>query len=219
MAKILKENLNTKAYTALKQMIARYSFKPGERINVEQITKELGVSRTPVWEAVRRLEQEGLVVNVPNRGVFMYALTLQEALDLIAVRETLEGMAARLAAEHIDDKTLSKLEKILERQRKIVERQDLSAYAQTDADFHELIYESTGNSVLSEMLRTIHHKIRPISLNSSNFIQNFYEDHIGMVAALKAHDSQRAEEVFRRHTQDIMSIIRGREMTFIRPGH
>ena len=115
LAKIKQENLNTKVYAALKQMITNYRFKPGERINVEQITKELGISRTPVWEAIRRLEHEGLVFNSPNKGVFMYTLSKEEALDLIAVRETLESMAARLVAERIDEKTLAKLDDALEK--------------------------------------------------------------------------------------------------------
>ena len=155
MAKIKRENLNTKVYSALKQMITNYRFKPGERINVEQITKELGVSRTPIWEAIRRLEHEGLVFNSPNKGVFMYTLSKEEALDLIAVRETLESMAARLAAERIDEKTLAKLDDALEKQKQIVENNDMLAYSRADTDFHTLIHSTTGNAFLCEMLENI----------------------------------------------------------------
>jgi DNA-binding GntR family transcriptional regulator len=217
MAKIERESLSTQVYSALKQMITGYRFQPGSRINVEQIAKELGVSRTPVWEAVRRLEQEGLVVNVPNKGVFMYTLTQEEALDLIAVRETLEGMAARLAAEKVDEKTLLKLEKCIKRQKRIVENEDLVAYSRADSDFHTLIYEATGNPYLCELLRSIHSKIRPISMHVGHFIEKFYEDHQRIMKALKAHDAREAEQCFRRHTQDIMEIIRSGELTFIRP--
>lgn len=218
MAKIERESLSTRVYSALKQMIASYRFQPGARINVEQIAKELGVSRTPVWEAVRRLEQEGLVVNAPNKGVFMYTLTQEEALDLIAVRETLEGMAARLAAERIDEKTLARLDKCMQRQKRVVENEDLAAYSQSDSDFHALIYEATGNPYLCELLRGIHNKIRPISMHAGHFIQGFYDDHRGIMEALKAHDPGKAEAWARRHTQDIMGIIRSGELAFIRPG-
>ena len=82
MPKINRTVLSTKVYAALKEMIADYRFKPGARLNVEKISKELEVSRTPVWEAVRRLQQEGLLENIPYRGVFMVEMTLDRALEL-----------------------------------------------------------------------------------------------------------------------------------------
>jgi DNA-binding GntR family transcriptional regulator len=218
VAKIKRENLNTKVYSALKQMITNHRFEPGERINVEQITKELGVSRTPIWEAIRRLEHEGLVVNSPNKGVFMYTLSMEEALDLIAVRGTLESMAARLAAERIDEKMLAKLNKALEKQKKIVENKDMLAYSNADTDFHALIYATTGNVFLCEMLDNIFSKLRPVAMHIGDFIQTFYEDHIAILNALKTHDPKKVQEQFRRHSKNIMNIIRSGELTYIRPG-
>ena len=75
VAKLQREKLSNQIYTVLKEMIADHRFQPGARLNIESIARELDVSRTPVWEAVRRLEQEGLVENIPNRGVFMSSLT------------------------------------------------------------------------------------------------------------------------------------------------
>ena len=83
MAKIQRKKLSDQVYKRIKDMIANHRFKPGSRINVENIAKELGVSRTPVWEAVSRLEQEDLVKNVPNRGVFMTVLTSKEWLAVL----------------------------------------------------------------------------------------------------------------------------------------
>ncbi len=218
MAKIKRENLNIKVYSELKQMITNYRFKPGERINVEQITKELGVSRTPIWEAIRRLEHEGLVLNSPNKGVFMYTLKPDEAIDLIAVRETLETMAARLAAERIDEKTLAKLGKAIDKQKQIVENKDMVAYSRSDTDFHALIYATTGNVFLCEVLDNIFSKLRPVAMHVGDFIQQFYEDHIAILNALKTHDPKKVQEKFRHHSQNIMDIIRSGELTYIRPG-
>ena len=218
MAKIKRENLNTKVYSALKQMITNYRFKPGERINVEQITKELGVSRTPIWEAIRRLEHEGLVFNSPNKGVFMYTLNKEEALDLMAVRETLERMAARLAAEQIDEKTLAKLDEALTKQKQIVENNDMLAYSRADTDFHTMIHATTGNEFLCETLGNIFSKLRPVAMHVGDFIQTFYEDHIAIFNALKTHDPKIVQEQFQRHSQNIMNIIRSGELTYIRPG-
>ena len=215
--KIERQNLNTRVYAALKQMIWSNRFEPGTRINVEQISRELGVSRTPVWEAVRRLEHERLVVNSPNKGVFLYTLTSQEALDLIAVRETLEAMAAQLVAENMDEETLAKLDASMEHQQAIVEAEDLVAYAQADANFHALIYGVTGNHFLSETLRSIQNKIWPVSIYAAHFIHGFYDDHMQIMQALKARDPEKTVACFRRHTQDIMNIIRSGELTFLRP--
>jgi DNA-binding GntR family transcriptional regulator len=93
--RIQKLNLGDQVYQVLKQMIANYRFVPGSHLNVEKLTRDLGVSRTPVWEAVRRLEQEGLVRNEPKRGVRILELTPETALELYAVREALESLAVR----------------------------------------------------------------------------------------------------------------------------
>jgi len=217
LAKLVRENLNLRVYSALKEMIANYRFKPGERINVEQITKELGVSRTPVWEAIRRLEQESLVVNVTNKGIFMNTLTRDEALDLFAVREVLEGMVARLAAERIDEKTIKKLESSLEKQKKWIEKGDIIAYTREDFYFHTLIHKASGNAFLAEMLERIENKIHPIGLHVDGFLSSFYKEHLNLIRALRRHDPKEATDMFRRHNENVMRIIRHGNLTYIRP--
>ena len=90
--KLNRERLSNQVYTILKRMIADYRFSPGTRINVEQIAKEVGASRTPVWEAVHRLIQEGLLENIPNRGVFMSTMTPKQAIELYTVRKSSKGL-------------------------------------------------------------------------------------------------------------------------------
>jgi DNA-binding GntR family transcriptional regulator len=217
LAKIRRENLNLKVYSALKEMIADHRFKPGERINVEKMTKELGVSRTPVCEAIRRLEQERLLVSVTNKGIFMNTLTREEALDLYAVRETLEGMVARLAAERIDEKTLKKLDASLAKQKKLIERADIIAYNKEDVCFHMLIHAASGNGFLVEMLERIENMIHPIGLHASGFLPSFYEEHVLLTRALKTRDLAEAEAVFRRHNETVMRVIRDGNLTYARP--
>ena len=124
MAKIKKEVMSSKVYSALKEMIADYRFKPGARVNVEKVSRELGVSRTPVWEAVRRLEQERLLKNIPNRGVFMAEMTLERAYELFQVRGALERLVARLAAVNMDNRAFEKLSECAEEQLKVIEKED-----------------------------------------------------------------------------------------------
>jgi len=209
MQKIERKKLSNQVYDILKEMIANHRFQPGARINVEQITKELGVSRTPVWEAVSRLEQEDLIENIPNRGVFMAILTPQKALELYAVRELLEGMAARLAATNIDEKTLTKMTACLKQQKLVIKKQDLLEYSKLDFQFHASVYEACGNAYLQEMLEAIKNKMRPIklSLHVEPVLPHLYEDHVRLLSALRAHDPDKAEKVFREHNQFMIALI------------
>jgi len=209
MHKIERKNLANQVYDILKEMIANHRFQPGARINVEQISKELGVSRTPVWEAVGRLKQEELVIDIPNRGVFMAVLTPQKALDLYAIREVLEGMAARLAAVRIDQKSLAAMEACLEQQQLVVKQQNLKEYSKLDFQFHATVYEQCGNIYLQEMLEAIKNKMRPIkiSIQVEPLLPRLYEDHVNLLNALRAHDPDKAEKVFREHNQFMIALI------------
>jgi len=189
-------------------MIADYRFSPGTRINVEQIAKEVGASRTPVWEAVHRLIQEGLLENIPNRGVFMSTLTPKQAIELYTVREILEGLAARLAIQHIDDKTIKKMGKCLEEQYKVVKKEDLVSYSRLDYDFHAIVYEASGNRTLQEMLETIKNKMRPIAMHINPILSSLYHDHVEILEAFKERNPDKAEAAFRKHNLQMIAQIK-----------
>ncbi|NQU12601.1 MAG: GntR family transcriptional regulator, partial [Desulfobacteraceae bacterium] len=142
--KLQRLTLKKQAEMALREMIVSYRFTPGKWINVEALAKELEVSRTPVWQALKDLEKEGLVTHTPKQGIRMVEMTLGMAHDLYTVRGLLEGMAGRLAVEKISSETLKRLESMLKKQHKIVQSQDVVAYSKSDFEFHALIYDSCG---------------------------------------------------------------------------
>jgi DNA-binding GntR family transcriptional regulator len=207
MPKINRTVLSTKVYAALKEMIADYRFKPGARLNVEKISKELEVSRTPVWEAVRRLQQEGLLENIPYRGVFMVEMTLDKALELFQLREVLEGLAARLAALHANDKMIEKMEEALKDQLKVIEKGDLVGYSQTDYEFHGLIYKSSRNAALQDMLGSLKAKMQPITMEVRPLLPKLYEDHLEMIEAIRSKDPEKSEKLLRRHNRAVQIQI------------
>jgi len=207
MIKVTKDRLSNQVYTILKGMIANYRFNPGTRVNVEQIAKEVGASRTPVWEAVHRLVQEGLLENIPNRGVFMCALTPKQAIELYTVRESLEALAARLAIQSIDEKTLEKMKKCLEQQYKVVQKEDLVSYSRLDFDFHALVYEASGNRTLQEMLETIKNKMRPIAMHITPILSSLYHDHVEILEAFEEKNPDKAEAAFRKHNHQMIVQI------------
>src|SRR4030042_4284638 len=150
--RVVRSNLNAQVYEILKERIADRRFEPGSYINVEKLTQELGVSRTPVWEAIRRLEQEGIVIHTPHKGVQLKELTRKVALELYEVRETMEALAARLASERVSDEVIKEMEKCLEEQALIVNQEDAVGYSRSDHQFHLLIYRNCGNDLLREIL-------------------------------------------------------------------
>jgi DNA-binding GntR family transcriptional regulator len=207
MPKISRNVLSNKVYAAIKEMVANHRFQPGARLNVEKISKELEVSRTPVWEAVRRLQQEGLLQNIPYRGVFMVEMTLERALELYQVREALEGLAARLAALYANEKILDKMGEILENQTKVVEKGDLLGYSRTDFDFHGLIHKMSRNAVLQEMLESLKTKMQPITVEVRPLLPRLYEDHLEIIAVIRSKDPEKSEKVLRRHNRVVQTQI------------
>jgi DNA-binding GntR family transcriptional regulator len=207
MPKISRNVLSNKVYAAIKEMVANHRFQPGSRLNVEKISKELEVSRTPVWEAVRRLQQEGLLQNIPYRGVFMVEMTLERALELYQVREALEGLAARLAALAANEKILDKMGEILENQVRVVEKGDLLGYSRTDFDFHSLIHKMSRNAVLQEMLDSLKTKMQPITIEVRPLLQRLYEDHREIIDVIRSKDPEKSEKVLRRHNRVVQTQI------------
>ncbi len=199
--------LKEQAYRALREMIAARRFSSGIWINVEELTKELGVSRTPIRQAMKQLEAEGLVTHLPNRGIRMAEMTLEMARDLYQVREVLEGLAAGLAAENISAEALAGLRKILAEQSAIVKKKDLLRYSISDFNFHQLIYDSCGNRLLKEQLEQIKGRSRPLVCDITSILGELYQDHQNLVQAFKVRDAVEAKEVMTRHNQRMRRLI------------
>lgn len=202
-----RANLGSQAYDALKAMILDGRFAPGARITVEQLARQLGVSRTPVWEAVAHLAREGLVVNLPHRGVYVAVLSPRDVLDLYVVREVTEALAAKLAAERMEPAALAAMEANLERQGAALAACDLETYSALDAEFHGIVCDQCGNRPLQEVLHSIRDKIWPLKVPVGALLPQLYRDHQDLVAALRARLPDQAEAAVRRHVHLIMETI------------
>lgn len=208
MAKISRKVLSSQVYETLREMIAQHRFQPGCWLNVERLSKELNVSRTPVWEAVRRLEMEGLVNNIPYRGVFMTEMTLRRAFELYEVREALEGLAGRLAAQHMNEKTHERMAESLQNQLRSIEDGDVVAYSQSDFEFHAIIHKMSHNSVLQEMLESLKAKMQPINMDVRPILHRLYQDHNQILSALQSGDAEATDRIIRRHNRVVQNQIR-----------
>jgi DNA-binding GntR family transcriptional regulator len=206
--RVVKTNLNAQVYDVLKEMIADQRFTPGSYINVERLTQELGVSRTPIWEAIRRLEQEGIVTHTPHKGVRVRELTRKLALELYEVRESMEGLAARLAAERASSELLAEMEECLSEQENIVKGEDAVAYSKEDHRFHLLIYDASGNDLLKDILTGLRYKARPLAFKLSPHFGEFIGYHRQILDAFRSHDGQAAETAIRQHNRRMIDLIK-----------
>ena len=206
--KISKQGLRDQVYARLHEMIENRRFSPGERINVEKLTEELGVSRTPVWQAVGLLEKEGILVYNSYQGVFIKQLTAHQAVNLYSVRETLECMAAQLAVNHVTSRLIGRMEKNLAEQDKIINNgQDMIAYSKLDFAFHAEIYLASQNEYLIEFLDSIKNKMRPLVNNIAEILPGLYEDHQVILQAMKTRDAELASNTFRCHNERMKELI------------
>ena len=203
--------LKDQAEEALRAMIQSYRFAPGKWINIERLAKDLGVSRTPVWQALKVLESEGLVKHVPNQGIRMASMTLDMAHDLYLVRGLLEGLASKLAAEKMDRKTIRRLDAILEKQKKIVQKKDVLTYSNSDFEFHGIIYDSCGNWLLRELLENVKARSRPFVRDITPILPDLYRDHLELVDCFKKHNPVCAEKVICRHNDRMRSLVAKKE--------
>ncbi len=204
---LAKQRLSEQAYRVLKDMITNARFQRGTRLNIERLARDMEISRTPLWEAVHRLIQEGLLVSIPNRGVFIIDLTPEAALELYTVREVLEGLAVHLACQHVDDKAIARMEKSLNEQYEMTRKRDLIGYSKHDFDFHAVIYELSGNKFLREILDAIRSKTRPTSMDFIPLLQLSYKDHMEVLQALKARDPVTAEKAIRSHIRRLIEAL------------
>jgi DNA-binding GntR family transcriptional regulator len=205
--KLERLSLKDQAEEMVREMIRSYRFAPGKWINIERLAKDLGVSRTPVSQALKVLESEGLVKHMPNQGIRMASMTMDMALDLYLVRGLLEGLACKLATDKIDKKTILRLETILKRQDKIIQKEDVLAYSTSDFDFHSIIYDCCGNWLVRELLENIKARSRPFVCDIAPILPNLFQDHVKLVSCFKKRDPGCAEKVICKHNDRMRELI------------
>ena len=151
--------LRQQVLDGLRHAIISGRLAPGARLTERELTEMMGVSRTVVREALRQLETEGLIENIPNKGPVVRTLSLDEARDLYSVRAVLEGFAARLFAEKSSDEQIARLDAALKRVVEAYEKGDAAAVLETKNTFYGVLFEGAASETLSSMLATLHARI------------------------------------------------------------
>jgi DNA-binding GntR family transcriptional regulator len=178
--------------------------QPGARIVETRIAQQFGVSQGPVREALRDLELFGFVVSSPFRGTQVRQITTEDLLQIYPIRAALEAVAARAAAERIDDATLNHLEELITSMREAAARDDHRAQADADHAFHAAIVKASGNHMLEHVWQTMRLSITTCVTRSVTHrsLHELAERHTVVLDALRAHDPDRAEAAIRRHIEE-----------------
>ena len=185
----------------------------GEVLTETKLSEKLGVSRTPVREALRRMEQERLVVGT-SRGMRVVGLDRRDIDDIYEIRSRVEGLAARRAAERAGEEELEQLKHLLDMQEFFTLKEDGTGIIDTDNHFHEMLYRMSGSLVLHDTLLPLNRKIvkyRQVSVGNSIRAKESFEEHRAIYEAVAAHDPDRAEELLLRHIENARASIMSQE--------
>ena len=193
------------AYEHLLSMLMTVQIEPGERIAIDTVARQLGISQTPIREALSQLEAERLVYKMPNVGYRASPrMSREEVQDLYTLRLLIEPYAAARAAERMDDASLKALQEIDKDMRGVVDGDDRSftRFAEADAKLHRLIATGSGNRLIAETIERLHAHLQIFrSLYSTNAPEEAAAEHQRIIDALLAHDAAAAEEAVRDHLQ------------------
>jgi len=198
----IPENLTTMAYRAIKNYILEGNPDENTRLTEESLSKQLGISKSPIREALTRLESERLIQIEPRRGAFLRKFSLQEIGDLYEVREALEVYAVGRAK--LTPELIAALRQSVERSRQHLEVNDKPRYIEEDVNFHAALAEATGNALLEEILANIQHQVwlfrrKTYDLSRSKAIVS----HAAIVEALAQADQDKAQQLMRQHISEV----------------
>ncbi|MBS7537659.1 GntR family transcriptional regulator [Ancylobacter lacus] len=194
-----------RAYSALKEVIVSLNIydQPHEvRLDERQLAQSLGVSRTPVREAMAQLEREGFVHSVPRRGIYVVRKTRREVIEMIQVWAALEGLAARLITLHSTDEEISRLREMFTTFEDGTLHAKLDEYSEINIQFHQTIIAMGGNGILvnlAENLFTHMRMIRRKTIGENDRVARSIQDHLAIIQALEARDTERAETLVKMH--------------------
>lgn len=202
--------LADQAYSVLRDAILSHTLPPGSKLSVPEVARWLEISRSPAREAITRIQHEGLADYVPHRGAVVSRIDLEALAEIYAMREVLEGLAARLAAERADEAALAGLEQLWAAHAEAVEAGDTAAHVRLDGEFHHRVRETAGNDRLTESLGRLQGQIRLAMATTSRRGGGppvALAEHRAILDAISSGDGEIAERVAREHIRRLRDSL------------
>ena len=197
-------------YEELKRQIMIGEIPPGTRMMEVELAEDMGVSRTPIREAIRKLEKEGLVSIEPRRGAYASDISIKDMVDVLEVREFLEGMAAGLAAKKINDEEIETLKKATATYKKAVENGHTEEIIKEDELFHKLIVDCSGNKTLIQMINQVQElalRFRYIYYEDFSRYRNMPYEHQEILDAILSGDTEAARSIADAHVLRLKEFV------------
>lgn len=205
-------------FNTLREAILKGELKPGERLMELQLAAKLGVSRTPIREAIRMLEQEGLAVTIPRKGAEVAKMTEKDMEDVLQIREALDELAAARACERISEDELTELRCTMHEFEEYTKSGNLKMIAEADVRFHDIIYRATGNSKLVNMLNNLREQMYRYRVEYLKDEKNYpilIKEHSEIMDGLSERDRDIVTAAMHRHVMNqaaaVKEIIREQE--------
>ena len=189
----------------IRQAITTGIFKSGERLMEIQLAEEMGVSRTPVREAIRKLELEGFGVMIPRRGTYGADISIKDITEVYEIRTALDVLAAGLAAERISDEELEAMQRLLVEIGQHIEEGNLDKIIETDSAFHDILYQASRNERLVSIISNLREQITTLRGRSMHYpgrLINTLEEHRAIVDSMAQRDVEKAQQAVREHLEN-----------------
>jgi DNA-binding GntR family transcriptional regulator len=202
MKVIEKKTLHEEIANNLRELIMAGELQKGDKIKEDELCSSMGISKTPLREALRVLSVEGLIRLVPNRGSFVSTPTFEEIREMFGVMSVLEGVCAREAAEKMGEKDLAILEKLHKKLEENYRRKAQREYIRINNQFHSFVQELAGNRTLNQIVNGLRKKILLYRYQSLNLPERFaqsIQEHRDLLEAFRKKDPKKAETLMRRH--------------------
>ena len=205
-------SLRGRVFRKLREDILSGVYEDQEELREITIGEEMGVNRTPVREALRQLELEGLVTIIPNKGAYVTSIKAKDVADIYHVRSMLEGLCARWATEHITDEQIGRLEEILVLSEFHVQRGngDTAQVSELDGKFHQVLYEASDSRILEHVLSDFHKYVqmaRRLSVKKKERAEKSIAEHRDILEAIRNKDADLAEKLANQHIMNVMENL------------
>ena len=197
-------------FNTLREAILKGELKPGERLMELQLASKLGVSRTPIREAIRMLEQEGLAVTIPRKGAEVAKMTEKDMEDVLQIREALDELAAKIACEQISEEQLEELVATMHEFEESTKTDNVKKIAEADVKFHDIIYQSTGNPKLVNMLNNLReqmYRYRVEYLKREEAHPQLIAEHAAIIEYISKGEKKAATDIMCKHIDNQVTTV------------
>ena len=209
---IVRAPLHVQVAERLRVLIDSGELAPGTRLNEIELCNTMGVSRTPLREAIRSLATEGLIELQPNRGAIVSIVSQEDVTEILPIMASLEGLGGRLAAMHMDQSKIAQVRKIHDQMISHYKNNEVAEYFETNRLIHELITEGSGNQTLVDTINSLSAKVRRARFTAQMTKESWAKavsEHEEMIAALEAQDPDRLEAILVQHVETKRATILG----------